>query len=308
MNKQRCPATTPPVLDVSAKVARRGSRSPTELKMRSVIIAISVNLSTFPANRNLRATAKSVLPRAKSFIRSISQINYNRQKFSISMTSEIRKCPKSPESDRNSGFLHLAIEREGAKLCNVQAKDAHAQCGSTVEIFLTALLDLTFIFEKNRFFFGLFGFSHWTYEAGTGTNPSDDHISAILAARKLKVACSSSDWPSAQPGIHDSVFACHHSELFRGTKKVKIQNCQIGLKFSNLAWSVSRTRKKFKAEKKFFFFGLTKICFFFLFDLSKSFDGIRSTKHDILLVDEVSVGLALKLASLGADKPPANNT
>ena len=85
--------------------------TPTELKMRSVIIAISVNFATFPANRNLRATAKSMRPRAKSFIRSISQINYNRQKFSISMTSEVRKCTKSAESDRFSGFLHLAIER-----------------------------------------------------------------------------------------------------------------------------------------------------------------------------------------------------
>ena len=54
--------------------------------------------------------------------------------------------------------------------------------------------DITFIFEKNRFFFGLSGFSHSTYEAGTGTNPSDDHISAILkVARRLKFICSSSD-------------------------------------------------------------------------------------------------------------------
>ena len=109
------------------------------------------------------------------------------------MTSEVRKCLKSPESDRFSGFLHLAIERQLCIRCDVKMKDAHAQCGSTVEIFLTQLLDLTFIFEKNRFFFGLFGFSHWTYEAGTGTNPSDDHISAILEAKRLKLTCSSSD-------------------------------------------------------------------------------------------------------------------
>ena len=93
--------------------------TPTELKMRSVIIAISVNFATYPANRNLRATAKSMRPRAKSFIRSISQINYNRQKFSLSMTSEVRKCPKSAKSDRFPGFLHLAIERHRIFFCNV---------------------------------------------------------------------------------------------------------------------------------------------------------------------------------------------
>ena len=107
-------------------------------------------------------------------------------------------------------------------------------------------------FWEKPIFFGLFGFSHSTYEAGTGTNPSDDHISAILAARRLKLACSSSDWPSAQPGIQDSVFAYHHSELFRGTKKVEIQNGQIGVKFSNLANSVARTNKSEKLKKNFF--------------------------------------------------------
>ena len=132
--------------------------SPTELKMRSGITTISVNFPTFPANQSFRPTAESMRPRAKSFIRPISQIEANRQKFSLSMTSEVRKCPKSVESDRNSGFLHLDIERQGCIRCDVKTKDAHARCGSTVEIFFTQLGDLTFIFEKNRFFFSLFNF------------------------------------------------------------------------------------------------------------------------------------------------------
>ena len=37
-------------------------------------------------------------PRAKSFIRSIGQIEANRQKFSLSMTSEVRKCLKMAKS------------------------------------------------------------------------------------------------------------------------------------------------------------------------------------------------------------------
>ena len=72
--------------------------SPTELKMRSVIIAISVNFATSPANQSFRPTAESMRPRAKSFIRSISQIEANRQKFSLSMTSEVRKCLKMAKS------------------------------------------------------------------------------------------------------------------------------------------------------------------------------------------------------------------
>ena len=73
----------------------------------------------------------------------------------------------------------------------------------------------------------------------------------------------------------------------------------------------SRELGKIKCEKKFFFLVWQKFFYFilfFFFDLSNSFDGKRSTTYDILLVDKVSVGLALKLASLGADKPPANNT
>ena len=39
--------------------------SPTELKMRSVIIAISVNFATFPTDQSFYATAESMRPRAK---------------------------------------------------------------------------------------------------------------------------------------------------------------------------------------------------------------------------------------------------
>ena len=79
------------------------------------------------------------------------------------MTSDVRKCPKSAKSDRFSGFLHLAIERQGCIRCDVKTKDAHARCGSTVEIFFTQLGDLPFIFEKNRFFshFLIFSLDFW---------------------------------------------------------------------------------------------------------------------------------------------------
>ena len=93
--------------------------SPTELKMRSGITTISVNFPTFPANQSFRPTAESMRPRAKSFIRSISQIEANRQKFSLSMTSEVRKCPKSAKSDRNSDVFARAVERGGETFCNV---------------------------------------------------------------------------------------------------------------------------------------------------------------------------------------------
>ena len=111
---------------------------------------------------------------------------------------------------------------------------------------------ITFIFEKKKTFFLTFQFSHLTFGTGTTRYSSDDHISAILAARRSKFARSSSGWPSGQPGIHDFVFGRHDSELFRGTKKVKIQHSQIGLKFSNLANSVLRTRKSEKLKKNFF--------------------------------------------------------
>ena len=61
-------------------------------------------------------------------------------------------------------------------------------------------------------------------------------------------------------------------------------------------------------KKIFFFFWSDEKFFTFFFVRSNSFDEKRSTTYDILLVDKVSVGLALKLASLGADKPPANNS
>ena len=42
--------------------------------------------------------------------------------------------------------------------------------------------------------------------------------------------------------------------------------------------------------------------------MSICFDGIKSARYDLLLVDDENIGLALKLGALGADKPPANNT
>ena len=148
-----------------------------------------------------------------------------------------------------------------------------------------------FIFEKKQFFFVLFhSFSRWIFAAVIGTNPSDDHISAILAARRSISVRSSSDWPSGQPGIHDFVFGRHHSELFRGTKKMKIQNSQIGLKFSNLANIVTRTKKSEKAKKNFF--GVTSSIFFSIFflEISICFDGNRPARYDLLLVDDENMG------------------
>ena len=87
--------------------------SPTELKMRSRITTISVNFSAFPAKQSLQLLAKSVRPRAKSFIRPISEIGANAKKCYHWMTSEVRKCPKSAKSDRNSGFLLGVVETRG---------------------------------------------------------------------------------------------------------------------------------------------------------------------------------------------------
>ena len=85
--------------------------SPTELKMRSRITTFSVNFSAFPAKQSLQLLAKSVRPRAKSFIRPISEIGANAKKCYHWMTSEVRKCPKSAKSDRNSGFLLGVVKR-----------------------------------------------------------------------------------------------------------------------------------------------------------------------------------------------------
>ena len=93
--------------------------SPTELKMRSRITTFSVNFSAFPAKPSLQLLAKSVRPRAKSFIRPISEIGANAKKCYHWMTSEVRKCPKSAKSDRNSGFLLGAVERGEVTYCNV---------------------------------------------------------------------------------------------------------------------------------------------------------------------------------------------
>ena len=93
--------------------------SPTELKMRSRITTFSVNFSAFPAKQSLQLLAKSVRPRAKSFIRPISEIGANAKKCYHWMTSEVRKCPKSAKSDRNSGFLLGVVKRRGVTHCNV---------------------------------------------------------------------------------------------------------------------------------------------------------------------------------------------
>ena len=42
--------------------------------------------------------------------------------------------------------------------------------------------------------------------------------------------------------------------------------------------------------------------------MSICFDGNRSARYDLLLVDDQDIGLSLKMGALGADKPPANNT
>jgi len=89
---------------------------------------------------------------------------------------------------------------------------------------------------------------------------------------------------------------------------VKIQHSQIGLKFSNLANIVPSTGKSEKLKKKIFFCDVIIFFFRFFFEMSICFDGIRSARYDLLLVDDENIGLALKLGALGADKPPANNT
>ena len=162
-------------------------------------------------------TAESMRPRAKSFIRSISQIEANRQKFSLSMTSEVRKCPKSAKSDQNSRFSHLArFERQGLKFAMYKWNDAPRQCGSTVEIILTESphTDQTFYFWEKAIFF-----CHFSMFLALDSSqrvlpryPSDDHISAILAARRSKSVRSSSDWPSGQPGY---TRFCFRSSWFR---------------------------------------------------------------------------------------------
>ena len=98
--------------------------------MRSGITTISVNIPTFPANQSLQLLAKSVRPRAKSFIRPISEIGANAKKCYHWMTSEVRKCPKSAKSDRNSGFLLRVVKRRGVGVWNVKMECAHGSGGS----------------------------------------------------------------------------------------------------------------------------------------------------------------------------------
>ena len=103
--------------------------------------------------------------------------------------------------------------------------------------------------------------------------------------------------------MHDSVFAYHHSELFRGTKKVEIQNDQIGVKFSNLANSVARTNKSEKLKKKFFLCDVINFFFRYFFEMSICFDGNRSARYDLLSVDDQDIELSLKLERGGLISP-----
>ena len=144
--------------------------------------------------------------------------------------------------------------------------------------------------KKSNFFLYFFVSRVGSSQAFIGTNPSDDHISAILAARRSKSKRSSSDWPSGQPGIHDFVFGRHHSELFRGTKKMKFQNSQIGLKFSNLTNIVTRTKKSEKRKKFFFWCDVIDFFSIFFLEISICFDGNRPARYDLLLVDDENMG------------------
>ena len=66
--------------------------------------------------------------------------------------------------------------------------------------------------------------------------------------------------------------------------------------------------KKKNEKKKIFLVWRHKFFLNFFFQMSICFDGNRSARYDLLLVDDENIGLALKLGALGADKPPANNT
>ena len=69
----------------------------------------------------------------------------------------------------------------------------------------------------------------------------------------------------------------------------------------------SRELRKVRS-KIFFFFFFLGAKFFLIFRFIETFWRKQIHNIDLLLTDEVWIGLGLKLASLGADKPPANNT
>ena len=81
MNKQRCPATTPPVLDAVRGTTVSGDRQST-LPLRTCA-AFSLSFCSFielTAAASLELTAKSVRPREKSFISAISRFQNGAQK------------------------------------------------------------------------------------------------------------------------------------------------------------------------------------------------------------------------------------
>ena len=67
---------------------------------------------------------------------------------------------------------------------------------------------------------------------------------------------------------------------------MKIQNSQIGLKFSNLANIVTRTKKSEKRKKNFFWCDVIDFFFDFFLEISIYFDGNRPARYDLLLVDD----------------------
>ena len=146
--------------------------NPTELKMRSTMIAFSVNFAPFPASSILRSPAKSMRPRAKSFIRPISQIEYNRQKFSISMTSEVRNAPNRPKVTKNRDFgtlWNLPSSHTTDFFPMYKKKLRHDETFTWLKYCWHHHASKTFIFEKNQFFFTFFhNFSDLPLDCGIG--------------------------------------------------------------------------------------------------------------------------------------------
>ena len=203
-------------------------------------------------------------PRAKSYISSISQIEANRLKFSLSMTSEVRKCPNSTKSGRKSGFSHLAIERRSVHHSNVIDEICACARRTRRYKFLTDLISCirpSFLKKTDFFlqFFTLSRFCHLIVVLGGAADPSVDHISAISTSRGFIFSRSSSVRLSGKLGIPGLFLARHRFKLFRGTKKWKFKMVRSGWNFQ-ISRIASRELGKMKCVKKFFFFGLKKIC------------------------------------------------